>query len=235
MRSSDGSIILYSGHDTHTQGVAIIIAQEKAKTLLEWEPISARLVRARFNSKHCKLTILQCYAPTNDAEDEIKDEWYEQLQKAVAKVPAHDMLLVIGDMNAKVGNDNTSYERAMGKEGCGEMNENGERLVDFCMNHNCVIGGTIFAHKDIHKLTWKSPDCRTLNQIDHIIINGKWRRSLLDVRVYRGADVNSDHYLVSANIKLKLRSTPPTCKARKQLDMSNLKNPEAKNNFVLTL
>ena len=145
------------------------------------------------------------------------------------------MLLVIGDMNAKVGNDNTSYERAMGKEGCGEMNENGERLVDFCMNHNCVIGGTIFAHKDIHKLTWKSPDCRTLNQIDHIIINGKWRRSLLDVRVYRGADVNSDHYLVSANIKLKLRSTPPTCKARKQLDMSNLKNPEAKNNFVLTL
>ena len=105
------------------------------------------------------MTILQCYAPTNDAEDEIKDEWYEQLQKAVAKVPAHDMLLVIGDMNAKVGNDNTSYERAMGKEGCGEMNENGERLVDFCMKsqlchrwHNLCPQGYTQTYLEITRL-----------------------------------------------------------------------------------
>ena len=43
------------------------------------------------------------------------------------------------------------------------------------------------------------------NQIDHIAVNGKWRRFLQDVRVYRGADVNSDHHLLVAKIKLKLR------------------------------
>ena len=42
-----------------------------------------------------------------------------------------------------------------------------------------------FKHKDIHKLSWKSPDGRTLSQLDHILINSKWRRSLNDVRVRR--------------------------------------------------
>jgi len=54
----DGSTILYSGHeDTHIRGVALVISKQKANTLLEWEPISDRIMKARFNSKHCKLTI----------------------------------------------------------------------------------------------------------------------------------------------------------------------------------
>lgn len=174
--TSGGSVILYSGHTEHHEyGVAIIISREKAKTLLEWEPISARLIKVRFNSKHCKLTILQCYAPTNEADDEEKDSWYEELQTAVSKVPQHDMLLIMGDINAKVGANNTNYERAMGKHGCGVMNDNCRRFAEFCLENDCVIGGTIFPHKNIHKLTWNSPDGQTINQIDHIAINGKWR------------------------------------------------------------
>ncbi|XP_062583995.1 craniofacial development protein 2-like [Saccostrea cucullata] len=145
------------------------------QTLLEWEPISDRLIRARFNSKYCKLTIIQCYAPTNDAEEEVKDEFYEQLQMVVSKVPRHDMLLIMGDINAKVGSDNTDCEKSMGKHGCGIKNDNGERFIYFCLNNKQTIGGTIFPHKDIQKLTWKSPDGRITNQIDHITVNSKWR------------------------------------------------------------
>ena len=64
--------------------------------------MNERLIKARFNSKYCKLTILQCYAPTNDSEDEVKEDWYEQLQADVATVPHHDMLMVMAYMNAKV-------------------------------------------------------------------------------------------------------------------------------------
>ena len=172
--TQNGSVILYSGHESkHVNGVALIVAKENVNSLLEWEPISERMIRARFHSKHCKLTVIQCYAPTNDAEEEDKEDLYEQLEQTVSKVPIHDMLWIIGDMNAKVGTDNTGRERAMGIHGCGIMNNNGERLTDFCLDNNCLVGGTVFPHKDIHKLTWKSPDNHTTNQIDHIIINGK--------------------------------------------------------------
>ena len=234
--NSDGSTILFSGlDDMHSSGVALIINKAKTKSLMEWEPISDRLLRARFDSKHCKLSIIQCYAPTNEAEEEDKDDWYEQLQQAVSKIPQHDMLIIMGDMNAKVGQDNTRCEEAMGKHGCGTINNNGERLVDFCLNNSCVIGGTVFPKKEIHKLTWKSPDGNTINQIDHIITNRKWRRSLIDVRVCRGADVNSDHYLIKAKIKLKLRATTTKKQQRKVFDTYRLRTPETRQEFTIEL
>ena len=101
---------------------------------------------------------------------------------------------------AKGGLDNSNCEEVMGKHGCGCIDDNGERRVDFCliMNNNFVVGGTIFPHKNIHKPTWKSSDGRTIYEINHVIINKKWRRSLLDVKVYRGADVFSDQYMLFA-------------------------------------
>ena len=50
-----------------------------------------------------------------------------------------------------------------------------------------------------------TPDLITENQIDHVCIAKKFRRSLIDVRVKSGADVASDHHLVVAKLKLKLR------------------------------
>jgi endonuclease/exonuclease/phosphatase family metal-dependent hydrolase len=51
------------------------------------------------------------------------------------------------------------------------------------------------------------PDMNTCNQIDHVIVNGKYRRSILDTRVKRGADIGSDHLLVLSKIKLKMKRT----------------------------
>ncbi|XP_071170896.1 craniofacial development protein 2-like [Mytilus edulis] len=188
-----GETIIHSGRtdNKHQQGVAIIMNKQTAKSLIEYNPVNERIIRARFHVKKGKVTFIQCYAPTNEAEEEVKTEFYNTLQAEIRKVPTHDLTIVMGDLNAKVGNDNTGNERVMGKYGCGQMNENGELLVDFCGINNLVIGGTIFPHKDIHKLTWNSPNGRDKNQIDHIMINGKWKRSLQDVRAKRGADIAS--------------------------------------------
>ena len=130
---------------------------------MEWEPVSHRIIRARFYSRFTKTTIIQCYSPTEDADDEDKDEFYTQLQGVLLAVPKHDILLVMGDLNAKVGSDNIGFEHCIGKHGLGTRNDNGERFLDFCMENDLVIGGTIFKHKDIHKQTWNSPDGVTHN------------------------------------------------------------------------
>ena len=152
------------------------------------------------------MTIIACYASTEEAEEEEKDAFYEQLEEEIRTTPRHDVLMVIGDLNARVGEDNTGKERAMGTQGFGCANNNGERLSDLCVESRLVIGGTLFMHRDIHKTTWRSPDQRTVSQIDHVIINQKWRRSLQDVKAYRGADIGSDHVLVVASVSLKLRN-----------------------------
>ena len=145
---------------------------------------------------------IQAYAPTNEAIDEEKDEFYNQLQDSISSCSRHDMIIVMGDLNAKVGSSNAHREEVMGKFGVGIMNDNGERLCDFCSVNGLVITGTIFPHKEIHKLTWRSPDGKTVNQIDHVMVNGLMRASIMDTRVMRGADVYSDHYLLRTRIRL---------------------------------
>ena len=150
--------------------------------------------------------MVQACAPTNDAMDEEKDEFYNQVQDTVSSCNRNDMIVVVGDWNAKVGNNNTNRKELIGKFGIGIMNDNEERLCDFCSANGFIISGTIFPYKDIHKLTWRSPDGRTVNQIDHVLVNGNMRTStgILDIRVMIGADIYGEHYLVKTRIHLKL-------------------------------
>ena len=184
----------------------MLMTPEATRALLSWEPMSPRILTARFNSKGRKVTIIQCYAPTNVAAIEEKDDFYQQVQAAIDKTPKRDMKILMGDLNAKVGADNTNRELIMGRHGTSVQNENGELFMEFCTFNDLVIGGTLFPHKTIHKTTWVSPDGKTENQIDHITIGRKWRRSLHDVRVKRGADAASDHHLVVAVLKTKLKA-----------------------------
>lgn len=96
----------------------------------------------------------------------------------------------------------------MGREGLGEMSENGELLADLCWFNGLVVGGSIFPRKRIYKATWISPDHQTENQIDHICISVNFRRSLQDVHTRKGADIGSDHHLVEGKLKFKLRRYP---------------------------
>jgi endonuclease/exonuclease/phosphatase family metal-dependent hydrolase len=104
----------------------------------------------------------------------------------------------LGDFNTKIGQDEhlkpTIGMNSLHKD----SDDNGMRLISFAASVGMVVGSTMFPHKDIHKVTWKSPDGNTTNQIDHILIDIHHKSNLQDMRSYRGANMDSDHYLIIA-------------------------------------
>ena len=144
--------------------------------------------------------------------------------------------ILMGDLNAKIGSINRGFEEVMGQQGLGIVNENGELFLDMCAFSRMVIGGSIFQHKRIHKATWVSPDHKTENQIDHVCVNQKFRRSLQDVRVLRGADATSDHpHLVLTKLKLKLKKNWSPLNTRIKYNVTTLKNQEKLEQFRIGL
>jgi len=181
-----------------------------------------------------RTSIVQVYAPTNNAEEEAKDVFYEQVQKVLDKIPKHDIVILMGDWNAKVG-DQQDGEGVVGHHGLhGERSEDGERFLELCASNNMVITTTLFPHKDIHKHTWVSPDACTKNQIDYMAMCGKFR-SALDTCAFCGADVNSDHHLVIAKIKLRLCRVEKNKNRLRKYNTAKLKVPEVAQSFKIEL
>ena len=239
-RLTTGELLLYSGHEdenaAHTEGVAIMLSGTAQKALTGWEAHGPRIITATFKTKkNIKMNIIQCYAPTNDYDEESKDQFYSRLQAVLDKLRDKGINILMGDFNAKLGSDNRGYEEVMGQHALGEMNENGEKFADLCGLNNFVIGGSIFAHKRIHKATWVSPDHVTENQIDHFCITKKFRRSLQDVRVRRGADAASDHHLLTARLKLKLKRTDRQAAGRAKYNVNLLKDSTTQATFTFNL
>ena len=206
-----GETVLYSGLASddapHEKGVALILSKEAGKNLKEWQPISEWIIFARFESKCQNTTIIHVYAPTNDAEEEEKKDFYHQLQSACNKRKARDLTMDTGDLNAKMGSDNRNSEASMGRR----------------------------PHKKSHKVTWRSPDGITENQIDHVAINKPWRSSLQDTRVMQSADVGSDHHLVVAEIKMKLLAWKKPRSSRKNHCTYRFKDQAVREEFVIAL
>ena len=82
-----------------------------------------------------------------------------------------------------------------------DSNDNGFRIVNFVA---LVVKSTMFPHRNIHKYTWTSPDGKTHNLTDHILIDRRWHSSALDVLSFRGADCDTDYYLVVAKVRERL-------------------------------
>jgi len=62
----------------------------------------------------------------------------------------------------------------------------------------------MFLHQDIHNYNWTSPDGKTHNQFDHILIDRRWHSSILDEQSFRGPNCDNDHYLVDAKVRERL-------------------------------
>ena len=81
------------------------------------------------------------------------------------------MKILLGEFNAKVGRENI-FKLATGNKSLHQdSNDNGVRIINFATSKYMVVESKMFPHQNIHKYTWTSPDGKTHNQIDHILID----------------------------------------------------------------
>ena len=111
--------------------------------------------------------------------------------------------LIIGDWNANVGSQETPG--VTGKFGLGVQNEAGQRRIEFCQQNTLVIANTPFQKHKRRFYIWTSPDGQYWNQIDYILCSQRWRSSIQSAKIRPGADCGSDHELLNAKFRLKLK------------------------------
>ena len=212
----EGRTLLWSGGSQRRGGVGLVLNSAARRALLSFKPVSPRLLTARLDGKHGKITVITCYAPTNDADEEDKDDFYNLLSSELSSVPPHDYLLLLGDLNASVSNESGLWDLAVGPVTVDSLNDNGERLLNCCLAHNLTIANTWFQRPNIAKYTWYSNDGSTKKMLDYIILRRRWLSSVQNCRTYRGAELgNTDHRLVAAKIKLRLKAMKNSQSSRK--------------------
>jgi hypothetical protein len=152
----------------------------------------------------CNITVLNVHAPCEDKGNDVKDSFYEELECVFDQFPRYDIKISLGDFNAKVGRENI-FKPTIVNESLHEIsNDNRVRVVNFATSKNLAVKSIMFPHCKIHKYTWTCPAGNTHNQIDHILIDRRQHSSILDVRSFRGADCDTDHYLVVAKVRDRL-------------------------------
>lgn len=99
------------------------------------------------------LNIISVYAPTLDKADDIKDQFYEELTQCLNGVRPRDQVLLMGDFNARVGQDYEACPGVLGRHGVGNMNNNGQLLLSLCAQFDLAITNTMFRLPAKHKTT----------------------------------------------------------------------------------
>ena len=115
---------------------------------------------------------------------------------------------MIGGWNAKVGSQEISGVTV--KFGLGVQNKAGQRPTEFCQENALVIANTLFQQHKRQLYTWTSPDGQYWNQIDYIICSQRWRSSIQSAKTRPGADCGSEHELLIAKFRLKLKKVGKT-------------------------
>ena len=133
--------------------------------------------------------------------------FYENLQDLELTLKK-DVFFIIGDWNAKIGSQGTPG--VTGKFGLGIRNEAEQRLIEFFQENAVVIANTSFQQHKRRFYTWTSPDGQYRNQTDYILCSQKWRSSIQSTKTRPGADCGSDHELLIAKFRQKLKKVGKT-------------------------
>nr|XP_034830054.1 craniofacial development protein 2-like [Maniola hyperantus] len=237
--TSEQTMLYYSGgndNSYHRNGVAIMIHKKLHSSVKNFLPVSDRVMLLQVEAKPFNINLIQVYAPTADKDEVLVENFYSDIEIALKQTKKHEITLVMGDFNSKLGRGTVSD--IIGPYGLGVRNDRGDRLVQFCQENNFAVSNTYYKLPPRRLYTWRSPadtpENIVRNQIDFILISKRHRNSIKSAKTYPGADVGSDHNPVVVEIKTKLKKIRSP-KRSVSMDLSKLRNPDVKKTIKLAM
>ena len=204
MIRSDEFVVNYSGpQDESRKEVGLLMKRRSSQTLQSFWPVSVREVLAKFARKQFDLVVIQVYATPLLSNDKNHDAFYADLNSAVQKCKKHEVLLVMGDLIAKVGKSQTS--KAIGRRGLVERNVRGEKFGTWRESNSFNITNNCFQKPKRRLYTWQSQGGQARNQIDYVCINDRFKTSVANCTTFPEAYCGIDHNPVVVNLAIKLK------------------------------
>ena len=189
-------------------GVGLLLSHRARKALRKVQPHSQRILVAEFSGNPAT-TVIVCYSPTNAAPEEEVEKFYEELRVAIQTVPSHNFLVILGDLNARLGTEDVPFSFH------DETNRNGKYLADLLTEHELLAANTQFRKRIGKRWTFKDRATGAKRQLDYILARKKWRNSILNAESYSSFEsVGSDHRVVSMTVRLSLRAPKPPTRVR---------------------
>jgi len=112
----------------------------------------------------------------------------------------------MGEWNRVIGDE--TYRNIVGSHGLGRRNHRRQMLIDFCERNGLNDNNTWFKKQKRRLYTWKAPGDWSRHHLDYIIVKHRFRNSVKDVKTMQGADIDSDHNLLVAKFRTKLKKIP---------------------------
>ena len=126
-----------NGQGASIGGVGFIISSKAKKSFLNIKSFGRRVIVANFSGNPAT-TVINAYSPTNIEQEDVVDEFYDDMRRAISTVPRHNVLVVMGDFNARVGSTDGRFTFHK------ETNRNGEKLVELTQEFGLEICNTSF-------------------------------------------------------------------------------------------
>ena len=204
--------IYWSGNPQGSAGVGILLSRKWTDKVYEVQRPTDRIILLKLFIGPTVYNFISVYAPQQGRPDAEKDRFYDQLNSVIARIPTKEVLIPGGDWNGHVGSTADGFKQVHGGFGYGERNSEGDRLLDFAVAHDLVIGNTLFEKRDSHLVTFASGTHET--QVDYILFRRSLRKLIKDVKVIPGEECLLQHRLlvcvfrVTSLPKPKRRFTP---------------------------
>ena len=137
--------------------------------------------------------------PHRHSNCEIKDSFEDKLTDTLSNISQRKEIILLGDFNARTGKKNYPV---VGNFAEATANNNGNPLVEACQTFGLKILNGFFQHREIHKYTWNQPTRQLRSIIDYAIVKQATLLNIQDIRVCRGAECGTDHYLLKMTLHL---------------------------------